>query len=76
MALIDDIEFYGRSVDAGEMPRQQAAVLLAGASGGGLTVDGAAQLVDNWTTVRSRYESVFRDAKLLLDCLKRIAPDD
>ena len=44
MALIDDIEFYGRAVDAREMDRGQAVRLLVEASRGGLTARGVASL--------------------------------
>lgn len=56
MALIDDIEFYGRAVAASELDRAKAAELLAEASKGGLTVLGAERAIDEWETYRSRLE--------------------
>lgn len=41
MALVDDIEFYGASVDSGAMTRQDAVKALVDASDGGLTEYGA-----------------------------------
>lgn len=61
MALIDDIEFYGRAVDAGEMDRDRAAQLLAEASRGGLTVLGAERAIDDWEGARSRLERLHAD---------------
>jgi hypothetical protein len=62
MALIDDIEFYGRAVDAGDMAREDAATALAEASNGGLTRLGAATALGNWQTARAGYENVFNQA--------------
>lgn len=56
MALVDDIEFYGRAVAAGEMDREQAAAALVKAGGGGIKPLGAADLIANWQTARSSYE--------------------
>ena len=61
MALIDDIEFYGSRVDAGDIDRQQAAQLLAQASNGGLTVLGAERAITNWKGQRARLEHLFAD---------------
>jgi hypothetical protein len=61
MALIDDIEFYGRAVAAGEMARDQASQLLAEASNGGLTVYGAETAIDGWETCRSRLQRLHFD---------------
>ena len=61
MALIDDIEFYGRAVDAGELTRQRAAELLSRASNGGLTVAGAATAIDGWDGTRDRMRSLSAD---------------
>ena len=69
MPLIDDIEFYGRAVDAGEMPRDQAARLLAEASNGGITELGAYSCIDKWATTRSRLESIAADT---VDMLRAI----
>lgn len=54
MALVDDIEFYGSRVDAGDISREQAAQLLTEASHGGLTLLGAKQVIDTWRGVRAR----------------------
>lgn len=61
MALIDDIEFYGRAVDAAEMERTQAATLLAKASNGRFTELGAARVIRNWVGYRARIESQLFD---------------
>ncbi|MGW3298475.1 hypothetical protein [Streptomyces rubiginosohelvolus] len=62
MSLVDDIEFYGRAADAGDMPRDAAIRALADASGGGLTELGAASSIDNWQAARSRYEAIAKTA--------------
>lgn len=67
MALIDDIEFYGRAVAAGEMTRDAAAQALADASSGGLTQIGAARAIDNWQTARADYTQVFKQAAATMD---------
>lgn len=69
MSLIDDIEFYGRAVDAGELPRQRAAELLARASRGGLTLVGAARAIDDWDGTRDRLRSLSAD---IVDTLRAI----
>lgn len=61
MALIDDIVFFGSRVDAGDIDRDQAALLLADASDGGLTVLGALQCIDTWEGVRERMRSLHAD---------------
>lgn len=61
MALIDDIEFYGRAVDAGEMTRPDAARALAEASGGGLTLVGAERAINDWKGMRERLEGQHAD---------------
>jgi hypothetical protein len=61
MALIDDIEFYGSRVDAGDIDREKAAQLLAEASEGGLTLLGAKQAIDTWQGVRERMRSLYAD---------------
>ena len=74
MALIDDIEFYGRAVDAGEMDRQRAVRLLAEASNGRLTELGAADYMDGWQTARSRLESMLLDVDNAIRALKNGRP--
>lgn len=70
MALIDDIEFYDRAVDAGELDRQEAARLLVEASNGGLTMAGATSAIDKWEGVRAQMERVQFDA---VDALRALA---
>ncbi|MFI2761385.1 hypothetical protein ACH5A3_21325 [Streptomyces echinatus] len=66
MALIDDIEFYGRAVTAGEMTRDAATQALADASEGGLTLHGAGESIDNWQTRRADYrKGLTRTARAL-----------
>lgn len=74
MALIDDIEFYGRAVDAGEMDRQQAVRLLTEASNGRLGERGAAEYVDNWHGARRHFESVLFDVDDMLRALRSGCP--
>jgi hypothetical protein len=70
VALIDDIEFYGRAVDAGEMPRKQAAELLARDSHGGLTVAGAQRAIDDWVGLRDRMHAMYAD---VVDTIRAIS---
>ena len=70
MALIDDIEFYGRAVDAGEIPRRQAAELLARDSHGGLTTAGAQRAIDDWVGLRDRMHAMYAD---VVDTLRAIS---
>jgi hypothetical protein len=74
MALIDDIEFYGRAVDAGELNRAEAARLLAKASNGGLTEVGAGTAIDRWATARERLERQHADTLDTLRALKNGKP--
>lgn len=67
MALIDDIEFYGRAVAAGDMTRDAATEALTLASNGGLTPTGAASVIDNWQTARADYSQVFKQAAAAMD---------
>ncbi|MFE2850574.1 hypothetical protein ACFXJO_05500 [Streptomyces lavendulae] len=62
MTLVDDIEFYGRAVQAGEMEREQAVRLLVEASEGGLTEYGASTALANWSTARASYTEAFEQA--------------
>lgn len=71
MALIDDIEFYGRAVDAGDMTRETAARALAEASNGGLTEYGAGTTIDGWATARTRLERQHADT---VDALRNGKP--
>ncbi|MFD4596807.1 hypothetical protein ACFWPQ_02115 [Streptomyces sp. NPDC058464] len=66
MALVDDIEFFGSRVDAGDIDREEAVRLLAEASGGGLTLRGAAQAVDTWQGVRARFLKIHAETEELL----------
>lgn len=75
MALIDDVEFYGRAVDAGEMDRATATRLLVEASGGRLTELGAARwLDDDWEGARARLESQLFDIDDTLRALENGRP--
>ncbi|MGW9238141.1 hypothetical protein ACWGRL_05295 [[Kitasatospora] papulosa] len=67
MALADDIEFYGRAADAGDMTRDEAITALAEQHAGGLTTAGAADCIANWQTVRGEYQNAFRTAARNLD---------
>ncbi|MFG3046321.1 hypothetical protein ACGFZR_15495 [Streptomyces sp. NPDC048241] len=60
MALVDDVEFYGSRVDAGDISRADAIRLLARDSQGGLTPLGAAQVIDTWQGVRDRLKQIYR----------------
>jgi hypothetical protein len=74
MALIDDIEFYGRAVDAGEMDRADAVRMLAEASNGGLTEYGAGTSIDGWTTARAQMERQCADTVDSLRALRNGKP--
>ncbi|MFD5814403.1 hypothetical protein [Streptomyces sp. NPDC127038] len=65
MAIADDIEFYGRAVDAGDMTRDAAIAALA--QRGGFTEAGAGDVIDNWQAARSQFQQTFRDAAASLD---------
>lgn len=74
MALIDDIEFYGRAVDAGDMARDDAVQLLAEASNGGLTPVGAGTAIDDWKGTRARLEGQHADTVDSLRALQNGKP--
>lgn len=74
MALIDDIEFYGRAVDAGELPRNQAADLLARDSDGFFTVRAAASWIDRWDGARDRLYRLDCDVVDAIRALKNGRP--
>ncbi|MCX5000925.1 hypothetical protein [Streptomyces longwoodensis] len=74
MALIDDIEFYGSRVDAGDLSRAKTAQLLAAASSGGLTLLGAEQAIDDWKDTRARLEGLFADTVDTLRALENGRP--
>ncbi|MFF7631488.1 hypothetical protein [Streptomyces cyaneofuscatus] len=69
MALADDIEFYGRAADAGDMTRDKAITALAERHAGGLTILGAADCIANWQTARGAYQEAFRTAARNLDTI-------
>lgn len=56
MALIDDIEFYGRAVDAGDISREAAVAALIKASGGDFTQFGAEVAIAEWVGTRAQLE--------------------
>lgn len=62
MSLADDIEFYGRAVDAGDITHSEATRLLARDSHGGLTEAGAADCIARWTTMCATYAALARQA--------------
>jgi hypothetical protein len=74
MALIDDIEFYGRAVDAGDMTRPDAARALAEASNGGLTLTGAERAINDWKGTRARLEGQHADTVDTLRALRNGKP--
>jgi hypothetical protein len=55
MAQVDDIEFYGRAVAAGEMELSVARDCLVEASQGGLTAVGAEDCLNRWQDARGLY---------------------
>lgn len=66
MALADDIEFYGRAVAAGDMDQPSAITCLVAAGAGGLTQQGAADLITNWQAARARYQQEINRADAAL----------
>lgn len=74
MDLIFDVVFYGSRVDAGDMPRDQAAQLLAEASDGHLTPRSAAQCIDTWQGVRERMRSLRDDVTSVQDAVRAGEP--
>ncbi|MER5277707.1 hypothetical protein ABT025_18380 [Streptomyces sp. NPDC002809] len=74
MALMDDIEFYGRAVDAGELNPSEAARLLADASDGGLTLHGAEDSIANWSGIRGEMESLHANTVDALRALRNGKP--
>jgi hypothetical protein len=74
MALIDDIEFFGRAVDAGEMTRDAATQALAEASNGGLTLYGAGTAIDGWVTIRAQLQRQHADTVDSLRALRNGKP--
>ncbi|MGW2520549.1 hypothetical protein ACWC09_26740 [Streptomyces sp. NPDC001617] len=74
MALIDDIEFYGRAVDADEMTRPDATRLLAEASNGGFTLLGAERAIHDWKDARARIERLHADTVDTMRALRNGKP--
>ncbi|MFF6903489.1 hypothetical protein [Streptomyces hydrogenans] len=74
MALIDDIEFYGRSVEAGELDRPTATRLLVEASNGGLTQLGAEISIARWSSTRAQLEKQYADTVDALRALENGKP--
>ncbi|PPS89602.1 hypothetical protein [Streptomyces sp. MH60] len=74
MALINDIEFYGRAVDAEELSPEEAARQLADSSRGGLTPRGAAQILADWRGALERYERGHADTTTVLRALRNGRP--
>lgn len=71
MALIDDIEFYGRAVEAGEMDHMTAARLLKKAAAGSLTTVGAEMLIDEWQGARQLFKQEINRAAEALGQISR-----
>lgn len=57
---LDQIEALGLAVDDGLLSREEAISSLTDWSEGGLTALGAADLLEDWRSARSRYETAFR----------------
>ncbi|AVH59989.1 MULTISPECIES: hypothetical protein [Streptomyces] len=74
MPLIDDIEFYGRAVAAGELDRARAAELLARDSGSFFTVPCAASWIDGWEGVRARLDRIHSDVFHTLKAIENGRP--
>ncbi|MFJ2217783.1 hypothetical protein ACIQVO_36825 [Streptomyces sp. NPDC101062] len=58
MEVVDDIEFYGRCVDEFGMDRSDAVRALVRARRGGLTEQGAQDVVLRWREARAQYAEV------------------
>jgi hypothetical protein len=65
MALVDEIENFGRAVDDGTLTRAEAASALVQASAGSLTEVGAGIAIDSWKTARATYDAEFKKAGVL-----------
>ena len=74
MALIDDIEFYGRAVDAGELTRQKASELLARDSAGFLTIPAAVSWIDRWEGARTMLDRMYYDVTDAIRALENGRP--
>ncbi|MFH8483031.1 hypothetical protein [Streptomyces sp. NPDC018055] len=73
MTLNDDVAFYARAVDTGELTRDQAARLLAEASGW-LTVTGAARSIDNWAQPPEETDRIVADAVTMVRAVRNGRP--
>jgi hypothetical protein len=69
MALVDDIEFYGRAVAAAEMDRGTAVTKLVESAAGSLTTVGAQLLIDDWQAARQLF---VQEGDRAADALDRI----
>jgi hypothetical protein len=74
MSLIDDIEFYGRAVDAGELEPARAAALLQDAHPGRFSNDRAADALETWQTARQERQRDLADLKFALFGLEHRLP--
>ncbi|RNG33514.1 hypothetical protein [Streptomyces botrytidirepellens] len=74
MALIDDIEFYGRAVDAEEMSIDAAVAALVETSGGRLTPVGAEQVIADWCHTRAKLERLRNDTVDMLRAARNGEP--
>lgn len=60
MSLITKAESMGRAVTQGAMSREDAIKELMEFSDGGLTQAGAADLIDNWRTIQTKYADALK----------------
>ncbi|MGW2863334.1 hypothetical protein [Streptomyces sp. NPDC001205] len=74
MPLIDDIEFYGRAVDAGELEPARAAALLQEAHPGRFSTDRALDALETWQTARADRQRDLADLHFALFGLEHGLP--
>ncbi|MGW1870958.1 hypothetical protein ACWCPS_36135 [Streptomyces mauvecolor] len=74
MSLIDDIEFYGRAVDASELEPARAAVLLQDAHPGRFSDDRALDALETWQTARTDRQRDLADLNFALFGLEHGLP--
>lgn len=72
-ALIDKIEMLGSAVDEGLMDREEAAVLLAELSEGGLNLLGARNAIATHRGLRERYIAFFVRSARAVEVLTAVA---
>lgn len=74
MSLIDDIEFYGRAVDAGELEPAKAAALLQDAHPGRFTTGRALDALETWQTTRADRQRDLFDLEFVFVSLEHGLP--